>query len=364
MRSTTAVALDMQRPNYVTVYAVQDDQLARWVHAELTDGGKAWTPPSDAIMTIRYRKPDGTGGWYDSLEDGSSAYAINGSSVDFGFAAQCLTVAGVALVELSFWTEAAERLTAFLFRLQVEKNPLTDTEMESSDYYNVLAQQIAGLLGATVHPPQIDPTTRNWLLWDENTAAYVDSGFSSAGTPGPADQVSDTDTYWQVSSSGTVIPSGAWSSTVPALSPGEYLWSKTVVTYQSGQTVDVYAVGYQGLNGSGAVGSVCGVLPDSNGDVPLDQLMNYIRPAIRTAVHNQTYTPAWNATGDATFPYYADLEVQGITAQWFAEVVFSNDDALSGDFAPTCQTRPDAVRIACKTNTRSSLTIATIFCWR
>ena len=360
MKSTTAVTLDMQRPNYVTVYAVQDDQLARWVHADLTDGGKAWTPPSDAIMTIRYRKPDGTGGWYDSLEDGSSAYEIDGSSVDFGFAAQCLTVDGVVLVNISFWTEDAQRLTAFLFRLQVEKSPLTDTELESTDYYNVLAQQIAGILGATANPPKIDPTTYHWMLWNENTGAYEDSGFSAAGTPGPADLVTDTERSWQVSDSGSSIPTGTWSSAVPALSPGDFLWSKTKVTYQSGQTVEIYAVGYQGLNGSGAVASVGGVLPGSGGDVPLDRLLE----KLRIIVSDLTVTPSWASSGDAAYPFYADLPFTGADETGFAEVVFSNADAGSGDFAPTCETLQDTVRIYCRTNTRDTLTVPTVIFWR
>lgn len=255
MRSTTYTTLDLQKPNFVTVYAVQDDQMTRWVHADLMDGGEAWTPPSGTLMTIRYRKPDGTGGWYDSLEDGSSAYAISGSAVDFGFAAQCLTVAGVVLAEITFWTGTAERLSAFLFRLQVEKNPLTDAEMESSDYYNVLSEKIAAVLGATTHPPQIDPTSKNWLLWDETVGGYADSGFSSVGTTGPAPQITSQVRTWQGSSSGTTIPSGSWSSTIPEAVPGQYLWSRTILTYNNGQDVTLYAVAYQGNDGEGAPGS-------------------------------------------------------------------------------------------------------------
>lgn len=231
MKSITQITLDVQRPNYLTVYAVQDDQLARWVHAELRDGGQAWTPPSGSQMTIRYKKPDGTGGWYDVLEDGSSAYAIDGSAVDFGFAAQCLTVPGTVLVELTFWTGSAERLSAFLFRLQVEKNPLTDAEMESSDYYNVLSEKIAAVLGATTHPPQIDPTTKNWMIWSESAGEYQDSGFSSIGATGPGLRVKRVVTTYQLSDSDAAPPTGTWSAT-PQTAPGKYLWSRVEITYE------------------------------------------------------------------------------------------------------------------------------------
>lgn len=143
MKSTTLITLDLQRPNFCTVYAVQDDKLTRWVSAQLTDGGNAWTPPSGALLTIRYRKPDGTAGWYDKLEDGSRAYSISGSVVDFGLAVQSLAVPGTVQAEVSFYTSSGERLTTFLFLIEVEKDPLTDAEIVSSDYFSVLTQQVA-----------------------------------------------------------------------------------------------------------------------------------------------------------------------------------------------------------------------------
>lgn len=232
MRSTTYIQLDMQRPRLITVYAVQDDQLSRWIHADLTDGGVAWTPPAGAAMMIRYAKPDGTVGFYDSLEDNTPAYEISGSGVDFGLAAQSLTVPGIVSLEISFYTEDAERLSAFQFLMHVERNPVTDGELESNDYFNILAEQIAGLLAATVHPPQIDPDTKNWLIWDENENGYVDSGYSSVGLTGPGLRVQSSTTEYLSSSSGTTHPDEddpGWSAT-PSVTPGTYLWSKITVT--------------------------------------------------------------------------------------------------------------------------------------
>lgn len=255
MKSTTSILLDLQRPSFSTVYAVQDDQLARWIHADLTDGGNAWTPPSGTVMTIRYFKPDGTAGLYDTLENGNSAYLISGSSVDFGLAAQCLTVAGVVLMEISFYNSSAERLSSFSFRLQVEKSPISDAELESNDYFNILAQQIAGVLNATTHPPIIDPTTRNWKLWSESQNSYYVSEYSSVGLTGPAPQISNQVRSWQNSNSGTTVPSGTWSSTRLAGVPGKFLWERVVTTYNNGDSVTEYLVAYQGSDGTGAPGN-------------------------------------------------------------------------------------------------------------
>lgn len=253
MRSTTEITLDMQRPNFTTVYAVQNDQLTRWVHAQLTDGGAAWTPPAGAVMTIRYAKPDGTCGLYDSLEDDSPAYEVSGSAVNFGFAAQCLTVAGIVLVEISFYTANEERLSAFQFRLQVESNPISDQELESNDYFNILAQEIAGLLGATTHPPQIDPTTKNWLLWREEQNGYYDSGYSSVGLTGPGLRVRSTTTEFLTSTDGVNHPSAddpGWAST-PTPSAGKFVWTKTTVVCED--------------DGGGGGGGVGEFVLDANG---------------------------------------------------------------------------------------------------
>jgi hypothetical protein len=89
------------------------------------------------------------------------------------------------------------------------------------------------------------------------------------GDPGdPATLVSSTITY-QVGDSGTVIPSGSWSSSVPAVTPGRYLWTRQVLQFNTGTPVTSYSVSRFGIDGSGAVSTVAGVAPDPSGNVPL-----------------------------------------------------------------------------------------------
>lgn len=187
MNSLTSLVLDLQAPNLAVVAAgKQNDLMSRKIAATLRDGDAAFTPPTGAAAMIRYAKPDGTAGWYDVMEDGTTpAYSISWNVITFILCEQMLTVPGFVHVEIIFYTET-EKLTTFSFILTVEKSVLTDNTIISSDYYNVLSAQIQALLGATANPPKIDPTTKNWLLWDENSGGYVDSGFSSIGATGPA----------------------------------------------------------------------------------------------------------------------------------------------------------------------------------
>lgn len=74
---------------------------------------------------------------------------------------------------------------------------------------------------------------------------------------------------YQVSDSGTIIPSGEWSTSVPVVGQGKYLWTRTTQTYNTGNPVVSYSVSRMGLDGSGSVSSVANISPDSDGNVPL-----------------------------------------------------------------------------------------------
>lgn len=85
----------------------------------------------------------------------------------------------------------------------------------------------------------------------------------------PATLVSASVTY-QVGDSGTIIPSGTWLESIPVVSQGKYLWTKIVQQFNTGNGVTAYSVSRMGMDGLGAVVSVCGVSPDANGNVLLD----------------------------------------------------------------------------------------------
>lgn len=74
---------------------------------------------------------------------------------------------------------------------------------------------------------------------------------------------------YQVSDSGTIIPSGTWNTYVPVVAQGRYLWTRTTNTFNSGNPVVSYSVTRMGLDGSGSVSSVANISPDENGNVPL-----------------------------------------------------------------------------------------------
>ena len=77
----------------------------------------------------------------------------------------------------------------------------------------------------------------------EITLAKVQDGSSGVSCTG------STATY-QVGASGTVKPTGTWSTVIPAVTAGQYLWVKTTFTYSDSSTSDIYSVSYMGTNGT------------------------------------------------------------------------------------------------------------------
>lgn len=139
------VTFDMQRPGYAIIYAVQGDRLTRQVNAKLVNAGVPWTVPDGALMMIRYYKPDGTAGFYDTDESGNTAYTISGSSVTFTIAQQALAVVGNVAMQLNFYSSGGEALSSFPFVVSVQPSVYNDAEFVSTDYYNVLIGTLSNI---------------------------------------------------------------------------------------------------------------------------------------------------------------------------------------------------------------------------
>lgn len=134
-----------------TLHMVQGDTNSRTIVATLWDGAQLYSIPAGAAIMVRFRKPDGTGGLYDATEGGNKvSYA--GSIVTAPVAAQILAVAGDVFAEIDIFGSssgaAAERLATFRFIVEVAPCVLPDAQIISSDYYNILAADIAGAKAA------------------------------------------------------------------------------------------------------------------------------------------------------------------------------------------------------------------------
>lgn len=68
--------------------------------------------------------------------------------------------------------------------------------------------------------------------------------------------ITTTSIMYQASTSGTAIPTGTWSTTIPSVTKGQYLWSRTIVSYSDGKSTTTYNVAYQGKDGTNGTNGV------------------------------------------------------------------------------------------------------------
>lgn len=107
-------------------------------------------------------------------------------------------------------------------------------------------EDIGAYIGTCVDYAKDDPTsvgTYKWAKIKGEAGAKGDKGDTGKG-------VKSTSVAYQVSTSGTTVPTGTWSGSVPSASAGQYLWTRTIITYTDNTTSTIYSVGRMGTNGA------------------------------------------------------------------------------------------------------------------
>ena len=114
---------------------------------------------------------------------------------------------------------------------------------------------------ATGHNMDTAPTGWQQYTWFQWKGEKGDTG-------DPATLVSSQVTY-QVGDSGTIIPSGSWTTSVPPVTPSKFLWTRQVLQFNTGAPITSYSISRFGIDGTGSVSTVAGISPDAAGNVPL-----------------------------------------------------------------------------------------------
>lgn len=117
----------------------------------------------------------------------------------------------------------------------------------------------------------IPSVQEGWYLWTRTQFTYTDStvsyGYSvsrqgadgaagSDGAPGADGKdgangvgVSGSEVRYQASNSGTTAPTGSWLTSPPSLDAGQYLWTRTTITYTDGKSTVSYSISMKGETG-------------------------------------------------------------------------------------------------------------------
>ena len=91
-------------------------------------------------------------------------------------------------------------------------------------------------------------------VWNASQSKWENVGNIQGPAGNPGNGIQSTAVTYQASVSGTDIPTGTWSPTIPAVNDGEYLWTRTVTLYTDGTSSISYSIGKMGESGSDGTG--------------------------------------------------------------------------------------------------------------
>ena len=138
----------------------------------------------------------------------------------------------------------------------------------------------------------------------KSTTAYSVSRNGTNGSNGSSVTVTSSAVSYQASSNGTTPPTGTWSTTPVIGSAGQYVWTRTVVTYSDGKTTTSYSVSRNGTNGANGADAFNIAIISSNGTI-------FKNTEIATTLTAKVFKGATELTGSAltsagTIKWYKD----------------------------------------------------------
>ena len=123
----------------------QGEVNTRKIRFLLTADGIPWQVPEGAVVLIRFRKPDGTEGEYDTLPDGGPAWTAEEDTLTISLAPQVLTAAGSVFLYASI-RKNTQVLNTFVVELRVRaaEDGEAHSKIDASEDYFYMTRVIPG----------------------------------------------------------------------------------------------------------------------------------------------------------------------------------------------------------------------------
>lgn len=193
-------------------------------------------------------------------------------------------------------------------------------------------------------PPTV---AENQFLWTKIEITLSDgtksSGYSvgkmgaqgEQGEPGtPGNGIKSSSVTYQVSTSGTTTPTGTWLPSPPAVPKGQFLWTRTTLTFDNNQSVTAYSVSQSGIDGENGLSSdnmIFNSRFDKFNEWPQSS-MGWLKTQFTQAIQPETDKPLNNilriggdATASSRYTYSRNIAVvPGTTIELSFDAKISN----------------------------------------
>lgn len=208
-------------------------------------------------------------GTSDSEDTFGTAVCITGSTGQTGAS---LTVSSIRYAISTTESQPADSSFTYTTVPTVAEGSWLWTKTEYSDGSKIYTKSKQGKSGNSVTVTKVEyqsgtsPTTAptgTWntsiptvaegnYLWTKTT--YSDGNYSytvaKQGQSGTSVTISSTSVQYQIGSSATTAPTGTWQNSVQATTTGQYLWTRTIVTYSDSSSTTSYSVAAHGSTGT------------------------------------------------------------------------------------------------------------------
>lgn len=119
---TNKIEIDLCRRGVEEIIdAVQGDENSREIAISLKNNGEDWPIPEGATATIGYRRKDGSGSTYDTMDDETLAYKYQGNVLTIALAPQVLIAPGKVGVTVCIIQDGV-KLNTFSICVNVQPN--------------------------------------------------------------------------------------------------------------------------------------------------------------------------------------------------------------------------------------------------
>lgn len=157
------------------------DAGARMIELLLYANQNLWIIPDDVTVVIRYKKPDGTMGEYDTLPDGTAAWSKYDNVLTLHVAPQVLTAAGSVVLYACLYQQE-QLLQTFAVEILVKAPVAGMRSVASADYSymtNVLRGPVTAQAGQVLTVEAVDTYGRVTGVEAVDAATLVDQNGSA-----------------------------------------------------------------------------------------------------------------------------------------------------------------------------------------
>lgn len=240
-----------------------------------TKGSSAFIPSTITITATlksysfgKFQYATATNGTYTNVVNGQHGFTLNGTTLTIANSSDLFTATNNTILIKGTVATGTDADIITIVKVSDGKDGTDGSDGSSIEITNTSVTYQVSSSGTTI-PTGIWSSTiptvpAGKYLWTKTTVQYSDgkntNSYSVSRSPkdgqngqdGESITITSTSITYQASTNGTTVPSGQWSSTIPSVPNGQFLWTRTIVTYSDGTSTTSYSVSRFGVDGADA----------------------------------------------------------------------------------------------------------------